>query len=202
MDNYLTYMVKTMLEKIKKRSIIELVVAGSAVFISLCALIVSYKQVSLMDRQMHLSVTPRLSIGSSNSLKDGYFNIGIINNGIGPAEILDMEIKIDSTPVANWNEFFEQLYPTNNVIKNRTLSKVNDRLMAAKDYFSFIEINDSNWTSIYMKNKHRISMRICYKSLFNDYYEVERQSMAVDGNVINRTVDENSIEPGRRFSVY
>lgn len=183
----------------KKRFVVELIVAGSAVIISLCALIISYKQVNMMEEQMHLSVIPRLSIGLSTGQNE--FTIGLINNGIGPAEIIDTELKVDGKVVLDWKEFFNSIDSTITVKSNKTTSKLNDILIGQQSVRAVLSVKDSVWPVVLDTNRHRISMKICYKSLYNDWFEVERKSFTVGGDIVNRTVDKNTIDDKNAFLV-
>lgn len=185
------------MESNKKRFFVELLVAGSAVIISLCALLISYKQVNMMEEQMHLSVIPRISVGTS--IEAGRFSMGLINNGIGPAEIKATEIRIDSICVKNWNEVFHRLDSTKTIPKNNTTSKLNDILVGQQKYWTLINISDSSWAEIFRKNRDRIYVKVCYKSLFDDWFEVTRNSMKVSGAVVNKKIEKNTIPHENRF---
>lgn len=184
----------------RKRFIIELVVAGSAVIISLCALVVSYSQVKMMEEQMHLSVTPRLTIGTSISPNLGDFSIGVMNNGIGPAEIVNTEIMVDSVIVQNWEDFFYQLDSTKAQPETST-SKLNDVLLGQQQYKNFISFKDTSWCNYFNTERYRISIKVCYKSLFNDWFEVERKTLGLSGSVVTRKVEGNTIDNKKAFLV-
>ncbi|MFA8343624.1 MAG: hypothetical protein ACEPO8_11710, partial [Rhodothermaceae bacterium] len=151
----------------------------------------------MMEEQMHLSVTPRLSLGTSVSNEE--FNIGMLNNGIGPAEVVTTEIKIDDEPMPNWQSVFHKLDSTKNYPKGLSTSKLNDILIGEQKYWGIISITDTTWVKVFAKNKSRISIRICYKSLFEDWYEVTRNTMEVKGAVVTKKIEKNTIPPQNGF---
>lgn len=181
----------------QKRTFIELSAAISAVVISLCALLISYKQIVMMEEQMHLSVTPRLSVGLSVNNEE--FGLGLMNNGIGPAEIVSTEIKVDDKHVKNWESFFYTLDSTKTRPKNCSTTKLNDILIGEQKYWGMITVNDTLWTKILMNNKHRIAVRVCYKSLFDDWFEVTRSSLELKSYIVNKKVQSNTISLKNRF---
>lgn len=90
----------------------DMVVAASALFISLCALVVSIMQVQIESQQLKASVWPRLGLMlNSNSLPPYQFHWEVINKGVGPALIHKMELSHKGTTYANMKELLYALAP-------------------------------------------------------------------------------------------
>ena len=82
---------------------LELILAGSAIFIGLCAFVVSIyqtrvleEQATVMQEQKHASVWPRLLVARNTG--PGQCTIFIRNEGVGPAQINYVEITVDGEP--------------------------------------------------------------------------------------------------------
>jgi hypothetical protein len=73
----------------KKRINVELLLSLSATFLSLAALTVSIFQTKIAREQQHASVWPYLQLGASSNGTE--YNYGIMNRGIGPAIVKEVE---------------------------------------------------------------------------------------------------------------
>ncbi len=73
----------------------EKILAFAAIFISICALVVSVYQTRMLSQEKDASVWPYLRI--ENSWGGDYFILSVVNNGIGPAIIKDMHYKMDDS---------------------------------------------------------------------------------------------------------
>ncbi|MEO6690601.1 MAG: hypothetical protein ABIS07_04735, partial [Dokdonella sp.] len=79
-----------------------------AVGVSVFALVLGAYQTRLMQSQARASVWPYLSIGytySSNTDKEGFIWT-VNNNGVGPAKVEYVTLKVDEKPVKRWDEVF------------------------------------------------------------------------------------------------
>jgi hypothetical protein len=184
--------------KRRKVSPFEIIIGASAVLVSLCALFVSISQVKIMREQMHLAVMPRIDISfSENSSED--LNISITNSGIGPAEILTAKVEYDSVAVASWEELFKIMNKDSLKLESYTASKLKDRMLVPMQIFPILTIKGKNYYKLLDANKEKIKITICYKSLYDDYFEVCRTNLGVSSAITNKSIDRVSISEKESF---
>lgn len=184
--------------KHKKISYFEITIGASALLISLCALFVSISQVKLMQKQMHLSVMPRIDISFSGNSSEN-LNISITNCGLGPAEILATKIEYDSVTVGSWEELFQLINKEKLELESFTASKLKDRMLVPMQIFPILTTNGDNFHKLIDSNKEKIKITIFYKSLYNDYFEVCRENLGVSSSITNKNVDHCSFSEKESF---
>lgn len=185
----------------KNKSFTEIIMASSAVIISLSALIVSIFQVNIMQEQMHLSVTPRLDISYSNVGPDNSreISISLINSGIGPAEIMAMEITLDNRPMNTWGNLLSEIKDELNYYPTFSSAKTNNRMLSPEKIFRIFSVTDSVWADKINLYRKRIKIKIYYRSLFEDWQVVTRESLAVDAAIVHEKVDGMVIQEANVF---
>ena len=86
----------------------NLVVAASAIFISICALVVSVMQVQIERKQLESSVWPRLNLDISRSRGEPFtYKLVLNNNGVGPAIITQVDVRYKGK---KFNFLFDAIY--------------------------------------------------------------------------------------------
>ena len=85
----------------------EMLVAASAVFIGVCALVVSLYEAQLMREEQRLSVLPILELArshftSQDAPEKWRLSLHAENVGIGPAVIEDFHVWVDGEPHTTW----------------------------------------------------------------------------------------------------
>lgn len=94
-----------------RRHIVELLVAGSAVVISLASLLIAKRQSDVMDRQLEASVWPYLQLDNSDydvERQAPTIILGVRNVGVGPARVRSIRVTMDDRPVGNARELLER----------------------------------------------------------------------------------------------
>jgi hypothetical protein len=137
------------------------------------------KQTEILMEQTKANSWPNLSFrmerSISNNEVDSYGFI-IVNSGTGPAIIENTIITYNGLPVQNWMEFYEAI----NVPDSINLSYANlpliDTVIKANEDFNLIDwsINKRLMNFIYQK-ADKIKIQICYKSVYGDYWTIERE---------------------------
>ena len=194
----------------RKKIDINLIIAIGVLLASIGTLIVSTRQASIMNEQTEIqleqsksSAWPSLGIEMTRNIqKDGlqdYF-FTISNRGTGPAIVEQTSISYEGKLVASW----EELYNLMNVpdsIKRHEINILLNRVIKPNEDFMLI-----NWAGnrplmnhIY-PNSDKISITICFKSVFGDYWQVKRDGMKnnFEENITKQT---GSCEPlnGKKF---
>ncbi len=181
-----------------KTSTLQVIIGVSAVLVSLCALFVSISQVKLMQEQMHLAVMPRIDISFSDNPSENLI-IAINNCGIGPAEIVAAKVEYNSVTVAGWEELFRVMTKDSTKLEYFTASKLKNRMLAPMQIFPILTIPDGNLYKLLKANKEKVRITIYYKSLYNDYFVVCRESLGVSGVITNESIDNVIISEKESF---
>ncbi len=161
---------------VKRRLDTNLVIAVSAVVISLCALVVSYVEVSVMRADQRASVWPYLDVGVSYSSEG--FTIGATNRGLGPALVESVVVEVDGRPVRSWDEVIERLVgPESGLDYSNTLrNTINGEVLPADRELLLFSVT-RGWTP--MKREmadqlNRLDWLVCYCSVYGDCWTVSR----------------------------
>ncbi|HXD48235.1 MAG TPA: hypothetical protein VN600_05655 [Gemmatimonadaceae bacterium] len=89
----------------------DLALALAAVVLSVCALVVSFVQTTVMRAQQQASVWPRLTADLSVNLSPDSLKLTVRNAGIGPAQLEWAQATLDSKPLASWTELISRSAP-------------------------------------------------------------------------------------------
>lgn len=170
----------------KKRKIdINLIIALGVLLASLGALFVSTRQANIMNEQTKIlleqaksNLWPSLSIGMTrdveyNELKGYSYHIS--NRGTGPAIIEQTFISIDDKYISDWSELYEILEIPDS-IKSHSNDILLKRVIKPNEDFQLIDWthNPDLMKKIYTES-HRINIIICYKSVYGDYWQINRK---------------------------
>lgn len=164
----------------------QMIIAFSVALISLCALAVSIFQAKVMREQQHLmmeqtkaAVWPHLEIliGSSPAPKGLLHNISINNKGVGPAIIERVSIELEGKPQKSWKKIFEFVTQEKRPFKHG-FAKVNDRVLTPnEEVLALVASNDSVLSKKLYEFGSKIKIRICYRSVFGDYWLHTREGI-------------------------
>lgn len=172
---------------------IDLVVAVSALSISVVSIMVARDTSQTMEQLAHASFWPFLQLGSGNVSDDGEAAIafGVENVGTGPARIHSFEIQVDGQPLpaeghqlthilrACCNDEFEAALAQNggdivSLYGAEISSPMSHRFLALNTDAIAIswprtDANRALWTSLDMaRQRGRITMSTCYCSVFDE----------------------------------
>ncbi len=168
----------------------EMIVALAATLISICALTVSIYEVQIMQREQienrkaqMISVWPNLSVNVSPNSKG--LQLGVENNGIGPAIIKFFGIHINGKPLESITELsskFKILYPNldsyeytyGNIRKGRVFS-AGQRLTVLEIPRS--ELSQKVWRDMVSGN---IDMKFCFCSVYEECWVNSLQTMIAE----------------------
>jgi hypothetical protein len=90
----------------------SIVISGVAVFISICALVITVIHIQLETSQLKSSVWPRLALKqNSNQEGDSAFSFSIENKGVGPAIIKKQEFGYKGKNYPNFYEVIKAIMP-------------------------------------------------------------------------------------------
>lgn len=153
-----------------------MLVAISAMFISLCALAATIYEANLERENQLLSVWPRLQVGWVTGEQ---YQIKVENKGLGPALIKSSEITFDGKPVTDWGDILEQL----KINSSLTTRSIYGSILSADEEAILFSVEEIEPSRILETENNRIGLEICYCSVYEDCWKVNRAAPAVEVEV-------------------
>lgn len=151
-----------------------------AIIINLITVFVYIYQTNLMQEQQHSSVWPYVEWKAIYNQEDG-FKLRVANNGIGPALIVNTNIKLNGEKQANLDSLFTNLIGTHKF--PHLVGDTEKRVIPANSSYNLFKTSDDKWSellySAYLKNK--FEMEICYESIYRDGW-ISKGSEVVESN--------------------
>lgn len=159
-------------EQPKKRFSTEMIVALSAVVVSIMTLFVYIYQARIMMDQQHTSVWPYIEwTPTYYSEENQEFYISVINKGVGPALVKDTKLYLDDT-LYTYNEYDKFIEKLLGPGKRKALwvmtSSVANRVMAPGEEVKLFHVK--NWKDARIPDiqRKRYRLSICYCSIYGD----------------------------------
>lgn len=191
----------------------QLVVAIAVVLISVCALFVSLMQARIMNKQYQImedqskaSVWPRLevsvNVGRDPISKVNTLNaIRVRNQGVGPAIVEGIRVKAKGKYVKNWQELFQALQKPDSIQTFSGTQTLNRKVITATETIKWLSIKPNSQPLMIFLSQHAkdISIEICYRSVFKDYWVVTRKGLAGGEEPTYRQVDSCTFAKTERF---
>ena len=153
---------------------VDQLVSYVAILVGLSALIVSLYEASIFRKQQKAAVWPYLELNYAYNSNNGVFSYNIQNKGMGPAILEWSSIKIDDTPMHNWRNYRNEIFTTDTLKLGK--SYIYNRVIAPGETVNMLIISDKQAAYIAYKNRKRISFEICYRSIFDEYWLLKRNS--------------------------
>ena len=156
--------VKPLRQSIDKGVLIGVV----AIIINLITVSVYMYQARIMQEQQHASAWPYLEW--LPSFNEEQYYIEIANNGIGPAIIKHVDIRLDGKPFSDINALFVHLLGTDYF--PHLTSTIQNRVLPAGKSLRLFQVEDAKWANQVFgeMRKHTFSMSICYESIYGDVW--------------------------------
>lgn len=141
------------------------IIAFSAIFISMCALVVSVLQLQMADRQQRLAVLPILTAGASSGSKG--FRLFIRNGGVGPAVINCFRLRYKNKPYADWDTFLASFAGSTTTLNRASVAGV---VLPAGETRELIFISPGTLADTMAKSLSGIRLTLCYSSLYEEMW--------------------------------
>lgn len=150
-----------------------LLIAISAVFISVCALFVSIQEVRIMRTQQKVSLYPYLTVG--NFFNSQGFGIYINNSGTGLAKINSYQIFDGKKYFKNWQEVINYYAPEGHSIDYNIMSSsgIQDQMIVPKERVEIITLPWNEETRKLTEKVSNLKVKICYSSLLDDHWMIK-----------------------------
>lgn len=164
----------------EKRIHPEMMVAVSAVFIGVCALVVSLYEAQLMREEQRLSVLPILELGRSHytigeASEKWRLSLHAENVGIGPAVVKDFHVRVDGKPHKTWRSAIAALLDGRADISYGQ-STINGRTIPPDRTVTMFDLSNTEIAADIVAEFERFNFEACFCSVFGDCWTTDYSS--------------------------
>lgn len=157
----------------------DLALSLAAVVLSICALVVSFVQTTVMRAQQHASVWPRLTAELTVNLDPDSTKLTVRNAGVGPAQLEWAQVTFDGKPVASWMDLVARSSPATAPNKTRASiiwnSLTGSVLVPGQERVALRAAGPpAQW--LYDASK-RTGLSMCYCSVFDRCWQLEDRNL-------------------------
>lgn len=152
----------------------EMLVGLSAVFIGVCALVVSLYEAHLMREEQRAAVIPLLELGRSHYVDHSGANpekwrlsLHAENVGIGPAIIRDFVVTVDGEPQPTWRAAMRSLLGRD-VDVAYGQSTINGRTIPPDRLVTMFDLMNTELVPEIMPEFERLELTACFCSVFDE----------------------------------
>jgi len=156
----------------KRRLNTELIVAFTAILISVCALVVSFYEVRIMRTQQKASVWPFVTMGEQYNSKG--FALLAANKGIGPAKVESLKVWVKGKQVKELDDIFTELIgPDHGITYNDYgVHGINGSVLEAGYEKPLFNLNWTEATREVQKKLFLINVEVIYSSILGDCWKL------------------------------
>lgn len=186
----------------------ESLLAAAVVLISICAFVVSLfqaqvmqeqtrfiqEQVRIMQQQQSAAVWPRLFVARNSG--PGLFEIVVRNEGVGPAQIQHVEVKVNGEPQRNWPETFQALIGLGETGWNK--STLNRRIVRQGDEIRALAVQSPTLADEVNAHAARLAVTVCYCSIYDACWQLN-EDFGGGGFALPEPVEACTIDPRTGF---
>ncbi|MEL6143435.1 MAG: hypothetical protein AAFU67_17660, partial [Bacteroidota bacterium] len=137
------------------------------------------EQAQLQLEQTKANAWPNVRIGMSKSFIDGNvekYKIRLVNRGIGPAIIEGAVVAYNGEPTRTWSDFYRKANLPDSIRGTHSNSMIFDLIIPSNGTFTFVDWSHNKALREYLYSRaDKISIKVCYKSVYGDYWTVERK---------------------------
>jgi hypothetical protein len=149
----------------------EMIVALSAVFVSVATLFVYIYQAKIMQGQQHAAVWPHLEWRYGFRSDDG-FTLTVVNKGVGPAIVKSSKMTYDGLEVKDSRELLSKFVNLDSV--GFFYSSVNNMVIAPNEKIEVVHLyvkDNKEYQKLQMEMEDfysKLTYEICFCSIYND----------------------------------
>lgn len=160
-------------------------IAIGVTIISLCALIVSLMQTTIMREERELmrehsraSVWPSLSLTRSKSHNDdnslAQFALILSNDGVGPAIITDVKVTYKGKHAEDWWDLFDLMQIPETINTSIGTSSFNESVIKIGESLKILNLTDNlPLAEEFYKYWDEVNMEIYYKSIYEEQWKYD-----------------------------
>jgi len=167
---------------------LNLVIALCAIFISAASFYATYLQADAAERQVKAMTLPLIQFSHGNwdeERQSETLQFNLINAGIGPAIIKNVEFKYNNATYSNENSFYLACCLDKDTVDKNTVfamtNPITNSILAGQSELQFIAIekakNDNDFWQRLNNERHSLSLKICYCSMLEECYVTEKNGV-------------------------
>lgn len=149
----------------------EKLIAYSALILSLCAIVIAVYEVSILEEQKHAAVWPRLFIARNTGMDT--HEVVIKNAGVGPAQILAVEVRVEGKPMRTWNEAVEAV--TGEASFPMGKSTITNRVLPAGEDVYPLRMQ-GEVANMLNASRDQLTLKVCYCSIYDRCWVLDEGS--------------------------
>ncbi|WP_281540649.1 hypothetical protein [Maribacter aestuarii] len=160
-----------------RKPAINMMVALSALFVSICALIVSVQEIRIMRTQQRASMYSFLTIKRIyNSEGFGYV---LKNSGNGLAQINTYQVSYDGNHFQNWQDLVNSFMPEGEQVNYNSMrsNSISEQMITDGESVDLFFIAWNNLTQNLLPELESIDIEICYSSLLGESWVINNSQM-------------------------
>lgn len=146
----------------------EMIVALSALLISVVTTIIGLYSTMIDRSYARASVWPRVELYRSFSPEKGFFSYGLMNNGTGPAIMEYAKVSYKGEPVKKWSDFI--------AASSLVQSHISTRILPSQANVSAVAIKDKAYITEMLKMDEQVEIELCYCSIYDECWVVDRDN--------------------------
>jgi hypothetical protein len=159
---------------------IDLLIGVCALFVSSLATAASLWQSHLISQQLASQVWPFVSIATSYNPAPGKFNLTISNEGLGPAQIRSIVVRVDGSVVRTFDGVLGRLAPHGKLSYAGNLANIAaGEVIRVGGSVAIADITSRNVARLVARGYRRISIHVCYCAIIpGNCWMIERGGAA------------------------
>lgn len=146
----------------------EMIIAGSALIVSLITAFVSIYSAFIDRAYARASVWPRLEISRSYSKEHFFYSVS--NKGTGPAVVQYARLSLDDQPVTSWSEYLHKQLGQE---AEHVQSHIGSLVISAGENIKPMQIKGTK-VALQLAEQDSLSIELCYCSIYNECWLVDR----------------------------
>ncbi|MEO0425546.1 MAG: hypothetical protein AAF184_24645 [Pseudomonadota bacterium] len=149
-------------------SVLQTILALAGLFTGAVALWAALTETDAVRKQQLASVLPDLVFAQSYNESGGEprFTFLAVNNGIGPARVRAMRVRVDGVAASDWGTMLSALSAGESYRYGQ--SQIAGRLVRSGELIEVFQSRDPKVVAVILDNRERIDVDVCFCSVFDE----------------------------------
>lgn len=163
----------------------DTILSLSAIFVSICALIISVYEFRVMKVQQQAAVWVYVDIGFSYNSKG--IEVYAVNNGVGPTIIKSMQVSYKNKYFENWQEIFDYFLKKGHSLNYSIykVNEVNEQVLPPKKKVTLLFLPWNKDTKAIQKHLFKLKLKIQYANILEECWQVNFSSQGKERKKLN-----------------
>lgn len=175
-----------------------MVVGVSAVFIGVCALVVSLYEAKLMREEQRSAVLPLVELSRSHYVNPNEgdtakwrLSLQAQNVGIGPARVMDFRVMVDGEAYPTWREAMQALIGPDVDVRYGQ-STINGRTIPPERLVTMFDLSNTEHAGAIIREFDRLDYEACFCSVFDECWTTSYSAFGAAQPIANCNRDDGS----------